>query len=158
MFKFESWAFSYTSQHPPTTTMSLRRFAQTNNATASPRHSLPTPMTPSPLSGNADYLVSPSPGARRHSVGVGFGTTTPTTPRTRISYSPTVSPSISASQPFDWEAVRLRKPPPYGGALHSARVRALRKSEANAGLRGSPGSPKKTVRTKSFKERYVRTC
>ncbi|EJD06050.1 uncharacterized protein FOMMEDRAFT_79278 [Fomitiporia mediterranea MF3/22] len=46
------------------------------------------------------------------------------------SIPPTEGPSRSASQPFDWEAVRLRKPPPYGGPLDGARARAARKSEA----------------------------
>lgn len=136
--------------------MSLRRFAQTNNATGSPRTSMPTPGTPSPMLANPQSPSSPSPGMRRHSVGVGFGSTsTPTTPRTRITYSPTISPSLSASQPFDWEAARLRKPPPYGSPLHSARVRALRKSETGPGLRGSPGSPskKKAIRKSSWRER-----
>ncbi|KAF9482766.1 hypothetical protein BDN70DRAFT_800922 [Pholiota conissans] len=70
--------------------MALRRFAQQNNATASPR----TPDT--------HASASPLP--------------TPSTPRTRLSYghrSPADTPSISSSVPFDWEAARSRAPPPY---------------------------------------------
>lgn len=74
------------------TVMALRRFAQENNATASPR--------------SPDIHATASP-----------GTFTPSTPRTRLSYgihrSPADTPSISSSVPFDWEAARSRAPPPY---------------------------------------------
>ncbi|KAL5529026.1 hypothetical protein ACEPAG_5000 [Sanghuangporus baumii] len=49
---------------------------------------------------------------------------------TALAPPPTEGPSRSASMPFDWEAVKLRKPPPYGSPLEGARARAARKSEA----------------------------
>lgn len=104
--------------------MSLRRFAQANAA-----NTPGTPHSPSPrLSG---------------------GTQTPVTPRTRVSYldSPSSTPSISSSVPFDWEAVRSRRPPPYATPLSAKRKARL--SGANAAA-----SPRKAiVRKKGFFER-----
>ncbi|PPR08095.1 hypothetical protein CVT24_010556 [Panaeolus cyanescens] len=71
--------------------MSLRRFAQENYASGSPR-------TPDPN--------SPSVATRR---------------KPRISYgihrSPADTPSVSSSIPFDWDAARSRAPPPYATPL-----------------------------------------
>ncbi|KAF8447956.1 hypothetical protein L210DRAFT_3390949 [Boletus edulis BED1] len=105
--------------------MSLRRFAQVNAANV--------PGTPH----------SPSP--QRSSL----GTQTPATPRTRISYldSPSLTPSISSSTPFDWEAARSRRPPPY--ATPPSVKRKARMSTANAAT-----SPRKAfIRKKGFVER-----
>ncbi|KAF8201827.1 hypothetical protein BJ912DRAFT_946558 [Pholiota molesta] len=103
--------------------MALRRFAQENNATASPR-------TP-------DIHATASP-----------GTFTPSTPRTRLSYgihrSPADTPSISSSVPFDWEAARSRAPPPYATPVRG------RKS-VGAGTPAPPR--KAIVRKKSLFER-----
>ncbi|KAG6376156.1 hypothetical protein JVT61DRAFT_2130 [Boletus reticuloceps] len=104
--------------------MSLRRFAQVNAANV--------PSTPH----------SPSP--HRSS-----GTQTPATPRTRISYldSPSSTPSISSSTPFDWEAARSRRPPPY--ATPPSVKRKARMSTGNAAT-----SPRKAfIRKKGFVER-----
>ncbi|KAG6820356.1 hypothetical protein H0H93_001548 [Arthromyces matolae] len=75
---------------------SLRRLAQTNNAaaqTGSPRSVNDSPRPPS----------TPSQ---------------PSTPRNRVSIgsyrSPASTASISSSIPFDWDAARSRKPPPFG--------------------------------------------
>ncbi|KAF8964693.1 hypothetical protein BDZ97DRAFT_1939044 [Flammula alnicola] len=104
--------------------MALRRFAQENNAAASPR----SPKGPVP--------ESPSSGFQ------------PTTPRNRLSYgihrSPADTPSISSSIPFDWEAARSRAPPPYATPLRG------RKSVGT----GTVGTPRKAiVRKKGVFER-----
>ncbi|KAF9227918.1 hypothetical protein BS17DRAFT_726574 [Gyrodon lividus] len=107
--------------------MSLRRFAQANAA-----HVPGSPHSPSPR------LTS--------------GTQTPVTPRTRVSYldSPSSTPSISSSIPFDWEAARSRRPPPYGTPLSAKRK--ARMSTAN----GTGGSPRKAViRKKGLIERIT---
>lgn len=62
--------------------------------------------------------------------------------------SPTEGLSLSASQPFDWEAVRLRKPPPYDNPVQGARIKAARKSEM--GLRNAQ---KRIVRKKNWFQR-----
>ncbi|KIP09488.1 hypothetical protein PHLGIDRAFT_126236, partial [Phlebiopsis gigantea 11061_1 CR5-6] len=75
--------------------MSLRRLAQANAATTtnSPRKydTAASPRTP----------IKGLPG--------------PSTPRAKLIYppSPMTSPSLSASLPFDWDAARGRRPPPY---------------------------------------------
>ncbi|KAI9070010.1 hypothetical protein FKP32DRAFT_1670887, partial [Trametes sanguinea] len=71
---------------------SLRRLAQTNAAVSA---------SPARQGGSASASGAPSP-------------STPVR-RTRLVYpiSPVTSPSLSASQPFDWEAARSRRPPPY---------------------------------------------
>ncbi|KAL0581735.1 hypothetical protein V5O48_000317 [Marasmius crinis-equi] len=68
--------------------MALRRLAQSNNAAATG-----SPSTP------AQVPVTPRPRTARQSIG--------------IHHSPAATPSISSSTPFDWEAARLRRPPPY---------------------------------------------
>jgi hypothetical protein len=101
--------------------MSLRRFAQANAANI--------PDSPSPRSSS--------------------GTQTPVTPRARVSYldSPSSTPSISSSTPFDWEAARSRRPPPYATPLSVKRK--ARMSAANAAT-----SPRKAIiRKKGFVER-----
>ncbi|KAH8117574.1 hypothetical protein DFH11DRAFT_1504795 [Phellopilus nigrolimitatus] len=76
----------------------------------------------------------------------------PATPRTKITYpiSPFNSESLSASRKFDWEAARLRKPPPYGSPLQGAKIKAMRKSEA-----GLKGTPKRIVKKKTWYERIT---
>ncbi len=107
---------------------SLRRFAQTNAAvSASPR-----------AGGGASASTAPSP-------------VTPVrqTTRTRLVYpiSPVTSPSRSASQPFDWEAARSRRPPPY--ATPSGKRKSLSNDVGTPGR--TPG--KRVVRQKSLYER-----
>ena len=75
----------------------------------------------------------------------------PTTPRNRSTIvsayrSPAETPSISSSVPFDWEAARSRRPPPYGTPLQRARKTAAAQT---------PGShPRKAViRKKGLVER-----
>ncbi|CAA7271692.1 unnamed protein product [Cyclocybe aegerita] len=109
---------------PPRVYMALRRFAQENNATASPR-SPDGPVPSTPMSG------------------------LPATPRSRLSYgihrSPADTPSISSSVPFDWEAARSRAPPPYATPLKRGR-----KSVAT----GTTATPRKAVvRKKTLFER-----
>ncbi|KAF9818630.1 hypothetical protein IEO21_02610 [Rhodonia placenta] len=104
----------------------LRRFAQTNNATVGTS-------TPRRGSTSASPASVPSTPVR--------GTPVPVTPRTRLVYpiSPATSPSISASTPFDWEAARSQRPPPYATPLQGKRVRGLRQSEVGTPGAASPG-------------------
>lgn len=109
--------------------MSLRRIAQANAAIHnSPRVSDSVPSTPAKGSG------------------------IPSTPRTRLVYpvSPVTSPSLSASTPFDWDAARARKPPPYASPLAN-------KQRGRGRQTGSPksGPSKRVIRKKSFAEKYV---
>jgi hypothetical protein len=116
--------------------MDLRRLAQAN-AMASPRrlshpsnHRTTAPTTPTP----APAL--------------------PTTPRTRASYpitrSPLESPSISASLPFDWDAARGLRSPPY--STFGPRRRGARKSELDSPSgKGTPS--KRAVRRQSLYEK-----
>ncbi|TBU65603.1 hypothetical protein BD310DRAFT_911677 [Dichomitus squalens] len=116
--------------------MSLRRIAQTNAAvSASPR-----------MGGTASASSAPSP-----STPVRGGL--PTTPRTRLVYpiSPVTSPSLSASQPFDWEAARSRRPPPYATPLNGKRK--TRQSDVGTPGKATPG--KRVVRKKSLYERIT---
>jgi len=108
----------------PNSRMSLRRFAQANNA--------------------ANIPHSPSPR-------VNAGTQAPVTPRNRVSYtqSPSSTPSISSSTPFDWDAARSRRPPPYASPLSAKRK--SRTSTITDGVR----SAKKVVKKKSMVERSV---
>jgi hypothetical protein len=108
--------------------MSLRRFAQENNAgvAASPHQSIhSSPKSP---------LVN-----------------TPTTPRTRPSIgiyrSPASTPSISSSIPFDWEAARAYRPPPYATPQNKVRK--------TAGVSNGSATParKAVIRKKSLFER-----
>ena len=133
---------------PPLMSISLRRLAQTNNASSTSS----SPMRASRSIGeSASLLGSPvtprtprSPYASRNS--------TPLTPRTQIIYpiSPENSESRSASLPFDWEAARLRRPPPYASPVQSAKARSIRKSDAASASRGTA---KRVVRKKSLYER-----
>ncbi|KAL4067634.1 hypothetical protein J3A83DRAFT_4097267 [Scleroderma citrinum] len=79
------------------------------------------------------------------------GTQTPVTPRTRVSYvnSPSATPSISSSVPFDWEAARSRRPPPYGTPFSGKRK--SRMSTVGTGI----ATPKKVVRKKGWTERIM---
>jgi hypothetical protein len=108
--------------------MSLRRFAQANNAANVPG----SPHSPSPR--------------------VSGGTQTPVTPRNRVSYvhSPSLTPSISSSTPFDWDAARSRRPPPYASPLS-----AKRKSRTSTLPDGVRPAPKKLVKKKGMVERLV---
>ncbi|TFK76432.1 hypothetical protein BDN72DRAFT_808966 [Pluteus cervinus] len=102
--------------------MSLRRLAQENNATAS--------ATSSPRSNG----TSESNGL-------------PSTPRNKayIYRSPASTPSISSSIPFDWEAARARRPPPYGTPLQNKARKSL-----SANGNGVASSRKGVVRKKSL--------
>ncbi|OJA08142.1 hypothetical protein AZE42_04158 [Rhizopogon vesiculosus] len=108
--------------------MSLRRFAQANNAANVPG----SPHSPAPR--------------------VTGSTQTPVTPRNRVSYvhSPSATPSISSSTPFDWDAVRSRRPPPYASPLS-----AKRKSRTSTIPDGVRPAPKKVVKKKSVVERIT---
>ncbi|TFY51636.1 hypothetical protein EVJ58_g10459 [Rhodofomes roseus] len=121
---------------------SLRRLAQTNNANvaASPRQHA-----------SASSQASPTTPVR-------------TPQRTRIVYgnSPVTSPSISASTPFDWEAARSYKPPPYATPLANRRLRGLRQGDVGSPATGSPGygTPnakrrERVVRKKSLVEKIT---
>ncbi|EIW60092.1 uncharacterized protein TRAVEDRAFT_63775 [Trametes versicolor FP-101664 SS1] len=113
---------------------SLRRFAQTNAAvSASPRAGGST---------SASTAASPTTPVRGN----------PTTPRARLIYpiSPVTSPSLSASQPFDWEAARSRRPPPYSTPSGK---RKSRSSDVGTPGMGTPG--KRVVRKKSLYDRIT---
>ncbi|KIJ69389.1 hypothetical protein HYDPIDRAFT_105983 [Hydnomerulius pinastri MD-312] len=107
--------------------MNLRRFAQANAANVPG-----SPHSPSPR--------------------LSSGTQTPVTPRARVSYlnSPSSTPSISSSTPFDWEAARSRRPPPYGTP-----ITAKRKARMST-VDGLGGTPRKAVvRKKGVVERIT---
>ncbi|CAL1705050.1 unnamed protein product [Somion occarium] len=112
----------------------LRRFAQTNHA-----------VTNSPRTSDSSAQASPSTPTK------GQNGYLPSTPRTRLVYpiSPVTSPSLSASTPFDWEAARAHKPPPYASPLARKRVRTLQHG-------GSPSTPlKRVIRKKGFVEKVA---
>jgi hypothetical protein len=117
-------------------TMDLRRLAQAN-AMAPRRLSTPT------ASRNANYVSTPPSSA-----------SSPVTPRTRASYpitrSPLESPSISASLPFDWEAARGLRSPPYSPL--GPKRRGVRKSGIDS-PDGNATATKRAVRKKSLYER-----
>ncbi|KAH7914944.1 hypothetical protein BJ138DRAFT_1170202 [Hygrophoropsis aurantiaca] len=105
--------------------MSLRRFAQANNATSLPGSPRSTP---------------------QH---VNNGAQTPSTPRSRVSYvdSPSSTPSISSIIPFDWEAARSRRPPPYATPPTKRKPRM-------SGVNGrTGGTPKRVIKKKGMLER-----
>ncbi|EPQ58114.1 hypothetical protein GLOTRDRAFT_72177 [Gloeophyllum trabeum ATCC 11539] len=111
--------------------MSLRRFAHANTATngfGSPNKSASSSAQTSP------NVASP-----------------PRTPvnrgRTSLVYSPSATPSRYSAVPFDWDAARTRKPPPYASPL-SAKKPKPRKSEGGAPVR-------RVVRKKSLVERIT---
>ncbi|GJE90907.1 DUF2418 domain-containing protein [Phanerochaete sordida] len=112
--------------------MSLRRLAQKNNAATS--------TSPSPW-GDAASPRTPIKGLPG-----------PTTPRgTKMVYplSPVTSPSKSASTPFDWDAARNRKPPPYATPIANKRARLLQNAADS-----KPARPtQRLVRKKSLFER-----
>lgn len=120
--------------------MALRRLAQTNHAGAASG----SPRSPQV----ASTLGSPA--------GSPMSSTTPSTPRNRVSIgtyrSPASTPSISSSVPFDWDAARSRRPPPYSTPLQNSRGRA------SAGVGNSiPGTPirRAVIRKKGIIERYT---
>ncbi|OCH85309.1 hypothetical protein OBBRIDRAFT_798308 [Obba rivulosa] len=116
--------------------MALRRFAQANSA-ASPR---PSSSAPSPFE-------SPTTPSRTNT----NGAAPLSTPRTRIvyPYSPASSPSLSASVPFDWEAARSRRPPPYATPVKKG-ARG-RKSELGV----APGTPLRTPAKRVVRKRTL---
>ncbi|KAH9997268.1 hypothetical protein BJV77DRAFT_1065334 [Russula vinacea] len=82
--------------------------------------------------------------------------TSPVTPRTRASYpitrSPLESPSISASLPFDWEAARGLRSPPYSPL--GPKRRGARHSGIDS-LNGNATATKRAVRKKSLYEKIT---
>ncbi|KAF9789891.1 hypothetical protein BJ322DRAFT_1044751 [Thelephora terrestris] len=85
------------------------------------------------------------------------GVFNPTTPRnSKISYNistpPSATPSISSSTPFDWDAARLRKPPPYATPFVDRRLQALKNGGA---LTPNKSTPKRTVRKKTMWQKVV---
>ncbi|EKM55495.1 uncharacterized protein PHACADRAFT_195529 [Phanerochaete carnosa HHB-10118-sp] len=111
----------------------LRRFAQANHAAMS------TSSSPQ------DDMVAPRTPIK--------GLQEPTTPRgTRMVYplSPLTSPSKSASLPFDWDAVRNKKLPPYVETIATKRARLQKKAEGSA---KSTKQTQKVVRKKSLLEK-----
>ncbi|KAF7440506.1 hypothetical protein PC9H_000851 [Pleurotus ostreatus] len=114
--------------------MALRRFAQTNHAST------------------ADG--SPRPKSSAFASPAGSPQGLPTTPRNRLSFglhrSPADTPSISSSVPFDWEAARALKPPPYA----SPRARANGRDSLAPG--NGPKQPiKRVVKKKGLWERVT---
>ncbi|KAF9464712.1 hypothetical protein BDZ94DRAFT_1255737 [Collybia nuda] len=119
--------------------MALRRLAQTNHAATvgSPR---------SPQEASAPDSPAGSP----------MGSMAPTTPRNRVSIgtyrSPASTPSISSSVPFDWDAARSRRPPPYASPLQNNRGRTSMGTGST-----TPGTPKRkaVIRKKGILERIT---
>jgi hypothetical protein len=122
-----------------TDTMDLRRLAQAN-AMASPRR-YSAPLNHPTL--NSTTTTPPSASAH------------PVTSRPRISYpitrSPLESPSISASLPFDWEAARGLRDPPY--SLLSPKRRSVRNSDIGTPNAKASPTKQRAVRKKSFYEK-----
>ncbi|KAJ3492370.1 hypothetical protein NLI96_g36 [Meripilus lineatus] len=114
--------------------MSLRRIAQTNAAIQS-----------SPRANDASSQTTPTTPVKTSLNGL------PTTPRTRLVYpmSPVTSPSLSASRPFDWDAARARKPPPYASPLANKQRGRARQSDTP----GKPGPSKRVVRNRGIVEK-----
>ncbi|KAI0062258.1 hypothetical protein BV25DRAFT_1885488 [Artomyces pyxidatus] len=116
--------------------MDLRRLAQAN-AMSSPR----------PSSSSSANSSGPSTPTSKP--------TLPITPKTRPSYpisrSPLETPSLSASLPFDWDAARGRREPPYSPL--GTRRRGGRKSEAGVGMKGTPS--RRAVRKRSMYEKIT---
>jgi hypothetical protein len=77
----------------------------------------------------------------------------PSTPRPKLVFhpSPFISPSRSASTPFDWEAARARRPAPYATPL-GKRAAALRNASP---VKGKPVKRERVIRKKSFFQKYV---
>ncbi|KAJ3744690.1 hypothetical protein DFH05DRAFT_1074613 [Lentinula detonsa] len=119
--------------------MALRRFAQANNAsTASPSRSSGS-SNASPASATTGLPVTPRPRGR---VSIG------------IHQSPASTPSISSSIPFDWEAARSRRPPPYATPLQN-RSRGGRNGGSNSSsLNGTPAR-KAVIKKKGLIERVT---
>ncbi|KAH7871841.1 uncharacterized protein C8R40DRAFT_1120426 [Lentinula edodes] len=119
--------------------MALRRFAQANNAsTASPNRSGAS-SNASPVSVTPGLPVTPKPRGR---VSIG------------IHQSPASTPSLSSSIPFDWEAARSRRPPPYASPSQN-RSRGGRNSGSNSSsLNGTPAR-KAVVKKKSIVEKVT---
>lgn len=134
------------------TKMSLRRQVHANNAgMTTPRRVLAdvntnTPTTPrSPLYGNSSPMGH-----------IGSPFTTPSPSRAKVQMqvppSPFNSESLSATRPFDWDAVRQHRPPPYGSPMSSARRKA-RLSEMR-----SDSDTRRAVRKKTWREKYAHNC
>lgn len=126
--------------------MSLRRVAQANHAIASPRSSL------SSSSASQSTMTSPTTPDKEKIFPV-----TPRQPRTshhQIIRSPLLSPSLSEVRPFDWEAAKSNRPPPYASPL---KAKSRRQSAVPNGALGSPtkGPGKRVVRKKSLYEKCV---
>ncbi|CAE6518195.1 unnamed protein product [Rhizoctonia solani] len=88
----------------------------------------------------------------------------PTTPLAKYSERRPDLYSLSATHPFDWEAARGNRPPPYASALGNGSADSLRKKLARAAaedeMGGSAISPTKTarkrvVRKKPWRQRIV---
>ncbi|KAF9069608.1 hypothetical protein BDP27DRAFT_1383114 [Rhodocollybia butyracea] len=114
--------------------MALRRLAQTNNASsASPSRSSSSNASPA-----SNVLpVTPRPRGRA-SIG--------------IHQSPASTPSLSSSVPFDWEAARSRRPPPYATPVQN-RSRGSRSS--GAGSNSATPARKAFIKKKSFMEKVT---
>ncbi|KIK57819.1 hypothetical protein GYMLUDRAFT_46023 [Collybiopsis luxurians FD-317 M1] len=114
--------------------MALRRFAQANNASSA-----------SPSRSGSSNHASPAYSA-------------PVTPKPRgrvsigIHQSPASTPSISSSVPFDWEAARSRRPPPYATPLQNKSRGGGRPSVAGSSLNGTPAR-KAFIKKKGFIEK-----
>lgn len=126
--------------------MSLRRVAQANHAMASPRSSF------SSSSASQSTMTSPTTPDKEKIFPV-----TPRQPRTshhQIIRSPLLSPSLSEVRPFDWEAAKSNRPPPYASPVKS---KSRRQSTVPNGALGSPtkGPGKRVVRKKSLYEKCV---
>ncbi|KAI0281402.1 hypothetical protein BGY98DRAFT_913434 [Russula aff. rugulosa BPL654] len=106
-------------------------------------------------------MASPTRRLSHQSTTTNYASTSPssapsTTPKTRASYpitrSPLESPSISASLPFDWEAARGLRSPPYSPL--GPKRRGARKSGIDS-PNGNAAATKRAVRKKGLYERIT---
>ncbi|KAJ4487945.1 hypothetical protein J3R30DRAFT_3432367 [Lentinula aciculospora] len=118
--------------------MALRRFAQANNASTSSPSRSGSSSNASPASVTNGLPVTPK---LRGRVSIG------------IHQSPASTPSLSSSIPFDWEAAKSRRPPPYATPLQS-RSRGSRNLGSNSSLNGTPAR-KAVIKKKGIVERVT---
>lgn len=118
----------------PTTMSTLRRFAQANRATQASPGANASGSVSQPATPNAEDTIPITP-ARK--------------PRVSYVRSPADTPSISSSTPFDWDAVRNKRPPPYGTPPRT-------QTPAGKGQRANSSQSKRIVKRKGIIERQVK--
>lgn len=101
---------------------------------------------------------------RRPRASIPYGMSDPTTPLAKYSERRPDLGSLSATYPFDWEAARGKRPPPYVSSLGTGGSETLRRKLARAAVEdttiGGELSPvkvakKRVVRKKPWRQRYA---